>query len=402
MPRYFYTAKSDPTNAIQGEIEASSEQDAINKLNQMGYFPVSLSAEHLSLEQQNILRIHKVNNSEIILFTRQLASLLESGVNIIRGLQIIVNQTQNKYFKIVLYDIVSKIKDGKPLSDTLALHPKLFSGLYISMIYSGEVGGNLELSLKRLADFLEKEEEFRNSIRAALTYPFFVMAVGFLTVIVLLTFVIPRLVTMFEDMGQALPLPTRMLIDLSGFLRSYWWMIIAVITICVFVSRRLYKSEEGRLFGDSLKLKVKLWAELITKTEIGRLSRTLSLLLSSGITMVHALDISRSMISNQVLINETQKIKEQITTGQSFSNSIKGSRLFPDFVVNIITIGEESGSLEKALLRIADDYEKDVDRTLKTLSRLLEPAMILVMGLIVGFIVLSMLLPIFQINLIVQ
>lgn len=400
MPRYIYTAKPEPNKTAHGDLEAESEQDAINKLTRMGYFPISVEAESSSfLEKPQFLSFRKISNKDIVLFTRQLSSLIESGINILTGLNIIYNQTENKYFKVVLYDVVSKIKDGRPLSESLAQHPGIFSNLYTSMIRSGETGGTLEPTLKRMADFMEKEEEFRNSVRAALTYPIFVFCVGVLTVIVLLGFVIPRLVSMFEDMGQSLPLPTRILINLSASLRSYWWLIITCIGIIVFILRRVYATQQGRLFFDKLKLRLIIFGNIILKTEISRFMRTLSLLLSSGITIVYALDLSSSVVQNQVLSEQIQKFKERINQGANLSSCLKDSKLFPVLVTNILSIAEETGTLEKSLLRVADDYEREIDRSLKELSRLLEPIIILLVGLIVGFIVLSMLLPIFQINL---
>ena len=403
MPRYSYTAKTQPNNIIQGDIEAESEQDAINKLTKMGYFPISLGTEDLSrLGKFAFFKFRKISNKDIVLFTSQLSSLIQSGVNILNGLNIISKQTTNKYLQLVINDVISKIKDGSPLSESLAHYPDLFSSLYTSMVHSGEVGGTLEETLARLSDFLEKEEEFKNSIKAALTYPLFVFFVGTLTVVALLGFVIPRLVTMFEDMGQLLPLPTRMLIGLSDFIRSFWWIIVALIVVSTFLLRRFHRSPEGRFIWDSLKLKIYFLGQITLKSEISRLMRTLSLLLSSGITIISALDVSMSVIENQILISELKKIKNQISSGLSLSQCLKDSGLFPDLVINIASVGEETGTLEKSLMRIAVSYERDVDRTLKALSRMLEPVIILIMGLVVGFIVLSMLLPIFQINLIVR
>ncbi|MBM3246461.1 MAG: type II secretion system F family protein [Candidatus Omnitrophica bacterium] len=398
MPKFIYTAKNQPRQVTQGEIEAESTQDAINKLLKMGYFTLSVQPEVLVSEKQDFLSLRRVSNRDIVMFTRQLSSLIESGVNILTGLNIIAGQTPNKYLRSILNDINAKIKDGKSLSSSLATHSDLFSGLYVAMIHSGEIGGNLEQVLKRLADFLEKEEEFKNSVRAALTYPAFVFAVSALTILILLGFVIPRLVNMFEDMGQTLPLPTRILVGLSGFLRGWGWTLILAVCLAIFFWQRLRNNLQGKLWLDRARLKTPLLGTIVLKTEISRLMRTLSLLLSSGIAIITSLDIASSIVENQILKSEAQKFKERISGGLSFSQCLNESKLFPVFVANIVTVGEESGTLERALLRIADDYERDVDRTLKTLTQLLEPTIILVMGVIVGFIVLSMLLPIFQIS----
>ncbi|MBI4972836.1 MAG: type II secretion system F family protein [Candidatus Omnitrophica bacterium] len=402
MPRYTYTAKSQPKETIRGKIEAESEEEAINRLSAMGYFPISLQPEGILQDKRLVWRFGKKSKRDLTIITRQLSSLIESGVNILNSLNIILTQTSDKYLKSVLSDIIGKIKDGRSLSESLSSHPYLFSHLYASIIHSGEIGGNVDQALKRLADFLEKEEEFKNSLIAALTYPFFVLVVGALTVVVLLTFVIPRFVTMFTDMGQVLPLPTRVLINLSGFLRGYWWFILAIIFMVIFFCKRLYNKPAGKMQLDRIKLKAAILGNIILKTEVGRLMRTLSLLLSSGIPIVQSLELSSMAIENQVLKLEVQKFKEQINAGASFSDCLKNSKLFPAFLTNIINVGEETGRLEAALLRIADTYERDTDRALKGFSRLLEPLIILVVGLIVGFIVLSMLLPIFQINLIVR
>lgn len=402
MPKYSYTAKSQPYKSILGEIEAESEQDAINKLTRRGYFPLFIQLHDLSQEKRGVIYFHKTSGKDIVLFTTQLVSLIESGVNILKSLGIICEQTPNKYLKEVVSDIASKIKAGKSLSEALTHYPRLFSNLYVAMVHSGEAGGTLEQTLKALAEFLEKEDEFKNSLRAALVYPAFIFSISAFTVLVLLGFVIPRLVTMFEDMGQILPLPTRILISISTFFRSYWWCILITFGIMLFLLRRTLASEQGRLLWDKGKLKLKIFGEIILKTEISRFARTLSLLLSSGTAVVYSLDTAISVVENKSLKLELQKIKDQVSGGFSLSQGFKNSKLFPVFVTNIVTVGEETGTLEKSLVRIADGYEKDVDRSLKTLTRLLEPIIILVMGVIVGFIVLAMLLPIFQINLIVK
>lgn len=402
MPKYTYIAKPHPNKTIQGEIEAESEQDAVSKLTKSGFFPTLVKLKELATEREGIFRFHKIPSRDIVMAIRQLASLTEGNVNILSGLTVVSSQTSNKHLRAILIDIINKVKDGKSLSESMALYPAVFPGLYTAMIHSGEAGGNLELSLRRLADFLEKEEEFKNSILAALTYPAFIFSVGVVTVIILIGFVIPRLVTMFEDMGEILPLPTRILIGTSDFLRSYWWFILAVTAAFVFLLRRLYRLPQTRLVWDNFKIRIIILGEIILKTDIGRLMRTLSLLLSSGIPIVSALDISTSVIQNQMLKLQVQRFKDEISSGSSLSSCLKNTRLFPAFVTNIVTVGEETGALESSLLRIADDYEKDVDRSLKTLTRLFEPMVILVIGLVVGFIVLAMLLPIFQINLIVR
>lgn len=402
MPRYIYTAKSQPQKTIQGIIEAETEQEAINKLNKSGYFPISVTLEDITQARKSFFGFGIITKKEITLFTRQLSTLLTSGVNIINSLNILAKQTENKHFRLVLNDIITKIKEGFPLSESFASYPKLFSGLYTSIIHSGEIGGHLEEALQNLSDFMEKEEEFKSSLQSSLVYPLFIIAVSTLTVIILIGFVIPRLVVMFKDMGQNLPISTQILINLSEFLQGYWWIILAVIALIVFSLIRIYKTLAGRLVIDKIRLKLPILGLITLKTNIGRLMRTLSLLLSSSMPIVYSIEISKSVISNQVIKNEILRFKDKLSSGSSLSSCMKDSKIFPDFVITLINTGEESGTLEKSLLRIADEYEKEADRALKSLTRLLEPIIILIMGLIVGFIVISMLLPIFQLNLIVK
>ena len=402
MAKFTYTAKTSPTQIIEGEIEAETKQDAIQRLARINQFPISIIERDLALERKSGFGMRKISASEIATFTRQLENLLSSGINVVSSLNNISNQTPNKYLKAVILDTIAKIKDGKSLSESLAVHPDVFPALYTAMINSGEVGGSLEPTLKRLADFLEEEEEFKSSVRSALIYPAFVLMVGILTIGVLLGFVIPKLVGMFQDMGQALPLPTRILISLSGFLCSWWWLLLIVLGLGIFSFKRIVKTPAGKLSYDTFKLKLLFVGDIILKSELSRWMRTLSLLLSGGIPILSALEISTFVIGNSYLKNEAHKLVKDLSKGDSLSKAMKAAKVFPEFVISIVAMGEETGSLDQSLHRVANSYEKDVRMVLKTLTRMLEPVIILVMGLIVGFIVISMLLPIFQINLLVK
>jgi len=402
MANFIYIAKTRPQETVRGSIEAGSKQEAINKLIQSGFFPIQIQAGASPLDKDSSRRNPRIPRKEIVIFTRQLSNLIQSGINILSGLHIILNQTKDARFKMILGDIANKIRDGNSLSQSLAGYPRIFSKLYISSIAVGEGSGRLSEVLGRLADFLEGDEEFRNSLYSSLAYPAFIVSVGILTIIVLVTFVIPRLVSMFEDMGQVLPWPTKILISLSRFFSSYWWLILAGIIALIIIIRYALKKEENQILIDGMKLKAPIISEIIIKSEISRIFRTLSLLLSSGVPVISALDISVEVVDNRLLKDELQRFREQIKNGLSLSHCLNESKFFPPFVNSIVKVGEEAGTLEASLLRISHDFEKETDANLKNFSRLLEPGIILVMGLIVGFIVLSMLLPIFQINLIVK
>jgi type II secretory pathway component PulF len=402
MARYIYTAKSEPSKIVRGNIEADSPQDAVAKLAKSGYFPVSVRTEEAATENTGFWPFSRIRNKDIVLFTSQLSVLVGSGVNVIKGLSLVVEQVPNKYFKAVLLDVAGRVKDGLALSESLKTHPEIFTLLYTSMIHSGEASGNIEEALKRLGDHLEKDEEFRDTLRQAMVYPAFIFGVSVLTIIILLGFVIPRLVSMFSDMGQILPLPTKMLIAVSGILRSYWWFFPILIFMLIFMWQRMNRNAQGRLMIDNLKLKSPLLGNVILKAQIGRFMRTLSLLVAGGLPITPALEVAGSALENQILQQEVKKFKEAISSGALLSGALRSSKFFPEYAINIISIGEETGSLEKSFLRIAQEYEREVDRSLKNVARLIEPVIILVMGIIVCFIVLSMLLPIFQINLIVR
>ncbi|MBF0522512.1 MAG: type II secretion system F family protein [Candidatus Omnitrophica bacterium] len=402
MTQFSYTAKVGPQEIIQGLIDAESQQEAIKTLSNQGCFPLSLKVANLSAQDKGLLRIRKISMAEVALFTNQLAGLLGSGVILLRALNILSSQTVNQHFKSVIDDISDKIKDGKSLSEGFSMYPELFSNLYVAMVHSGEMSGKLDQTLKRLAEFLEKDQEFKSSVRSALIYPAFVFSVGVATVVLLLTFVIPRLVGMFEDMGQALPLPTRILIGVSEFWRQSWPVMLALLVIFFFVFNRWRHTLEGKRDWDRFQLKLPLVGEIILKTEIARLSQTLSLLISSGMEILHSLDISASVVDNEIIKNELKSSREKIRMGASLSTCLIDSKMFPSLVTSVIAVGEETGTVDKSFLRIADEYEARVEKMLKTLTQLLEPVIILVMGVVVGFIVMSMLLPIFQINMIMK
>ena len=405
MSKFFYRVKKGPDEVTTGTLEAETKQAAISKLSQMGYFPIDVSEVSAAEERAKGIGyalLKKIGSRDLTTFTRQLSNLLGSGVTLLRALDVLADQTENSYLARIVRDIHDQVKDGKTLSQSLAGHPKIFSSVYVNMVGSGEVGGSLEDVLNRLADFAEKEDEVRTKIHTAMAYPILMAVVGVGTIIVLLAFVIPKLVTMFEDMGQILPLPTRMLVSLSGWLTSYWWLIAALIFLIIFVVKRRQRSQEGRLAMDRLKLRMPLLGDLIQKAEIARFGRTLGTLLSNGVPILQSIDVVSQTMTNEVLRQEVKKLHTNVAQGLSLTRSIKENSQFPGFVVNLVAVGEEGGLLERSLLRIADTYEREVDRTVKVMTALLEPAMILVMGGVVGFIVISMLLPIFQINVMIH
>jgi len=401
MNTYRYRAKKGHSEITEGSIEAQSEKEAIDKLSALGVMPLKLEQEAGGVEPNKAIsgKPHgKIKSREITIFTRQLASLLKSGVPILNALSIIREQSENTGLKNMLGDIYNAIKDGATFSSVLAQYPKVFAFLYIAMIRAGEDSGSLPDALLRIADYRAKQEEIISRFRMAMAYPILMAVVGLATVIFMLTFVMPRLMKIFLNMGQDLPLPTRILITISDFLRYKWFWVILALAIITFILKRQTKTKAGRLSLSRLKLRIPVFGKLILKSEAGRFSRTLELLLKNGIPILRAIEIAIPVIGNEVMKNQLRQSYQELQQGGSLGKSLKNSKIFPVFMSNLISVGEESGRLDEALGEVANSYERDTDEAIRMMNSLLEPLMILAMGLIIGFIVVSMLLPIFEIN----
>jgi len=408
MPTYKYRAKKGPGDIVEGAIEAPSESEAVDKLSHMGYLPMRIEEEGAKPGQnqgrEHVLKgaLGRVRSREITVFSRQLASLLRAGVPILSAINIIAEQTENANLKKVLYDIHDAVKEGGNLSSGLMQYPRIFSPLYIAMVRTGENSGALPEALLRISDYRTKEDEIYSRLRMALAYPALMGAVGVATIIFMLVFVMPRLMGIFVNMGQDLPLPTRLLISISGGLRKWWWAIIVVLAIAASLVKAQDRSKAGRIYFSVLKLSIPIFGKLTLKAELSRFSRTLALLVESGISILKAIEISIPVLENEVIKNQLAQSYKDLEQGGSFGRSLKNSKLFPLFMTNLIIVGEESGKLGEALAEVANSYEKDTDEAMKIMASLLEPLMILGMGLMVGFIVVAMLLPIFEINVMVR
>ncbi|MCZ6563950.1 MAG: type II secretion system F family protein [Deltaproteobacteria bacterium] len=406
MQKFLYKAKDGRKQVMQGILEAETERGALSKLSQMGYFPLSIQKEEAGPQRQASSRSFSIftgiRRRDITFFTRQLSDLLEAGLTLMRALNVIQDQTENPRLQEILGDIVSHVRDGKSFSDALAVYPKVFPPIYVSMVRSGEVGGILGGVLARLADFSEKEEELQGKVRAAMAYPTLICLVGMGTVAVLLIFVVPKLVLLFQDVGQVLPLPTQILIAVSNGVAKYWWVALLIAALGGFFGKRQRLPQGARLAIDRIKLRFPVWGSLIKKVEIARFARSLATLLSHGVPILQAMQSVYQATGNEMLKGELQKIGDQLRGGTTLSQGMRLSRIFPNLVINMVSVGEEAGSLDRSLIKIADTYEREADRAMKMMTALVEPVMILVMGSVVGFIVVSMLLPIFQIDILAR
>ena len=404
MPRFIYKAKKGPQEITGGLIDADSESQALSKIGALGLFPVSIKQEGETEEERKgvspLSFFGRVKTSDLAVFTRQLADLLDSGMTIVNSLDILSKQTENKRLKAIISELGDYIKGGNTFADSLGRYPSVFSSLYISMVRSGEASGALEKVLNRLSDFMEEQEEFKTKVQAALAYPILMSCVGIITIVVLLTFVMPRVIGIFEDLGQSLPFITLVLLGISNFIRGYWYIAVSLILLLFFLIKQINKTPEGKSFLDKIKSDLPLIGPLLRKTDIARFAGTLGALLSNGVTILHSIEIVEGIVSSELAKKDLREAFIKVRDGASLAKALADGRYFPLFVTNMISVGEESGQLERALFKIADSYERETDKMIKIISSLIEPLMILVMGLVVGFIVISILLPIFQISLI--
>lgn len=402
MARFLYKAKRGPGELLEGNIAAGSERIAIDKLSELGYYPLWVK-EAPSYSEDRKTRIpffsKQIKSKDIANFTRQLSDLLDSGLVLFDSLNIIENQAQVHELKEVVRGIRDDIRRGKSFSESLRNYPIIFSNLYINLVKAGESGGILSETLSNIADSLEKQEGIKLKVSSALAYPILMMVVGFATVLILIGFVIPKLSDMFVEFGQTLPLPTRILIGLSDFIRRYWIFLGSIIAGLVFFIKKSKSNRISKMAMDNLKLKLPFFGTLVRNIELARFSRTLSDLLKNGVSVPHALKITSDVIDNEIIKQEVLCIYSDVKAGARLASAIKKKTSFPKFVVNMTAIGEEGGFLDRALSKVTKSYELEIDRAVRVMSSLLEPVMILIIGLILGFIVVSMLLPVFELSL---
>ena len=401
MALYKYKAKTGPREMVDGVVDARSEKEAVEKLSQMGYTPVLMEKE-MPAEQDKKAVVSrssiKIKSREISVFSRQLASLLKSGVPILSAINIIYEQSENPRLKELLGRIYTQVKEGVMFSQALSIFPRSFSPLFVAMTRTGEDSGNLPEALMRIADYRAKQDEMLSRFRMALAYPLLMAAVGLGTVIFMFSFVIPRLMRVYIQLGQNLPLPTKMIIAASDGLRQWWFWIVLALIVFILVIRRQIKTDRGARFVSALRLRLPVFGNFVLKAELSRFCRTLGLLIKSGLPILNAIDISIPVLESELIKDLLKKGRGELQEGASFGAYLKKARLIPPFMSSLIIVGEESGKLDDSLNEIANIYERDTDEAIKIFSTLLEPVMILVMGLVVGFIVIAMLLPIFDIN----
>ena len=404
MPVYEYTALDKAGKNVNGIIDADSPVVARQKLRGTGIFPVEVKEtssrpkDTPSAPLSISMLVKRVRSGELSVTTRQLSILLGAGITLVASLEALISQTTNPVLKRIMAQVKESVNQGNSLAYSLSHHPKVFSQIYINMVRAGEASGTLDLVLERLAEFSEHQQALRGRFKAALAYPIFMFLLGIIILFALLTFIVPNITKIFIDMHQSLPLPTILLIGAGDFLKAFWWLVMLALGGGVILVRRLIKTPKGRRVWDEIKLRMPVMGPINSKMAMARFARTLGSLLQSGVPLLSALQIIRNIVNNVLIAEVVDKAVEDIQTGKTLTTPLGQSRWFPPIAVQMISVGEQSGELEKMLNKIADIYEAEAESQIMTMTSMLEPSMILFMGLTVGFVVIAILLPIFEMN----
>jgi general secretion pathway protein F len=404
MPVYEYTALDRAGKNVAGIIDADSTVAARQKLRASGKFPVQVKETTAKAKSEaaasfSLMPIfNRVTPEDIHALTRQLATLLNAGIPLVGALDALMEQTTSPPLKRIIAQIKESVNEGNSLTVSLSKHPKLFSNIYINMVRAGEASGSLDVVLERLAEFGEHQQALKGRFQAALVYPIFMAIVGAGVLFFLLSFVVPNLTRIFTEMKQVLPLPTTILIWFSDFMRSYWWVIVLLIVAIIFGIKEFIKRPKGRYAWDTLKLRLPVIGQINRKIVLSRFGRTLGSLLQSGVPLITSLEIVRNIVSNVLIGEVIDEAMEDIQAGKSLNLALSKSIWFPPVFRQMVSVGEQSGDLEGMLNKTADAYEREVETRITGMTALIEPIMILFMAVVVGFIVISILLPIFEMN----
>jgi len=403
MPSFAYQAKDSTGRSVNGIIEAENERVLRAKLREMNYFVTGITEKSSSMLQADLGAVfgkfRGVSEQALVVFSRQFATMINAGLAMVRCLDVLSVQTEDKQLKNVITAVRKDVEGGSTLANSLAKYPKVFSALFVNMVRAGELGGILDEVLNRLATFLEKDYNLRKKVKSAMTYPMVILVMAVLIVLFLVTFIMPTFVSLFEGMNMKLPWPTKILIGVTTGIR-HWevdLIILVVLVVAVILFRRYVATPAGRLQYDKFKLKLPVFGQLIRKVAISRFCRTLGALLQSGVPIMQALEIVGKASGNEVVAQTVTRVRESVREGESIALPLQLSGLFPPLVTQMVAVGEETGNLDGMLAKIADFYDTEVEYMLASLTALLEPLLILVMGFIVGFIVISVFLPLYQI-----
>jgi type IV pilus assembly protein PilC len=401
MPTFTYKGVKTDGGTVTAEITAADERTAARQLRSQGITVQSLAAKRAGGGGFEIPLIGSlfggVRSKDVSVFTRQFATMISAGLPLVQCLQALGQQAERKRFQEIIARIAADVEGGSTLSEAMARHPKVFDELYVNLVHVGEIGGVLDSMLARLAIYMEKADALKHRVRTAMVYPILVVTVAIGVVTFLLVFIIPIFTQFYDKSGVPLPPPTQFVVSLSSFIVNYWYMIIAAAIGVFFGFRAYYRTDQGRMTVDRFLLRAPIFGVLLRKIAVARFTRTLSALISGGVPILDALRITAKTAGNRIVENAVLEARERVTAGQTLGEPLRQSKVFPAMVVQMVAVGEQTGRLDDMLSKVADYYEDEVDVAVSGLTALLEPIMIVFLGIVVGGIVISMYLPIFQV-----
>ena len=396
METYVWSGRTRDGQRQKGELAAKSKDEVISIMRKQNIMVTSVAARAKKLSINLPFLKPKASDKDIAIFTRQFATMIDAGLPLVQCLDILSKQADNKAFAAVINEIRQDVEAGSTYADSLKKHPAVFGDLYANMVAAGELGGILDTILNRLSKYIEKNIKLKRQVKAALFYPSTIVAVAFIVIIVLLVYVIPIFAKMFTDFGGTLPAPTRMVIGASNFMKSNILIIIGIMAAVIIGARKYYKTQNGRLVIDSIVLRMPVFGMLARKIAVAKFTRTLGTLISSGVPILDGLDIVAKTSGNKVVEKAIYATRQSISEGKTLSEPLEASKVFPPMVVQMIGVGETTGALDAMLSKIADFYDDEVDSTVGILTSLLEPILMIFLGIVIGFIVVAMYLPIFK------
>ncbi len=397
MATFKYTARDNAGRVVAGAMDGDTEVMVIGKLQEHGFYVTSLEKEapKISLSLA-VSRWKKIGLHDLTIFTRQFATMVNAGLSMVKTLTILEHQTENPKLRTIVNEVRRDVEQGTTLSDAFNKHPTTFSSLVVNMVKAGEVGGVLDDVLRRIAVYFEKDLALRQKVRAAVTYPVAIFIFAIAVIFFLVFFILPQFIQFFEGLDLVLPLPTRVLITFTRVVTRIWWLILIMLIGGLYAFRTYINTPAGRFKFDSFKLRVPVFGPLVRKVTISRFSRTLGTLITSGVPIMQALEVVSHAVENKVVGKAIEEVRTSIREGESIALPLQASGLFPMMVVQMTSVGEETGTLDSMLQKVADFYDAEVETTLAQLTSVLEPLLIIFLGFVVGFIVLSFYLPLYQ------
>ena len=392
MPTFTYTARDAKGDLKTATIDAANREDVVQQLRRLRMNIVKVEEQSKTKQKTS----GSISMRDIVIFTRQFSTMINSGLPLVQALDILSKQSENKALQAVTRQVVFDVESGHTVADALGKHPKAFSDLYVNMVAAGEAGGILDTILMRLATFMEKNDALVRKVKGAMIYPGVIMSVAGIAITVLLIFVIPVFKNMFGAVGLALPLPTRVVISMSEILVGYWWLIGIALVGAFFGLKKYYATSKGQLVMDRLLLKAPILGDVLRKSAVSRFTRTLGTLISSGVSILDGLEITAKTAGNRVISDAIMASRSSIAGGDTISAPLAKSNVFPPMVISMIAVGEQTGGLDEMLAKVADFYDEEVDSAVSNLLSMLEPVMIVFLGVVVGGMVVAMYLPIFD------